>query len=80
MTISTAGQITVYIDGAQAATATIGGYQAANACTSRTLHIGASRTGGERQSGGVDRLAIFGYALTAAEIGEWQELAFSTGQ
>ncbi|MFF2370928.1 glycoside hydrolase N-terminal domain-containing protein [Agromyces sp. NPDC058110] len=76
VTFTTAGLITVYVDGTQAATATIGGYQAANACTSRTLHIGANRDGGERQSGGVDRLAIFGRALTAQEVGRWQELAF----
>ena len=76
VTLSTTGLITVYVDGTQAATATIGGYEAANACTSRTLHIGANRDGGERQSGGADRLAIFGRALTADEAGRWQELAF----
>ncbi|WP_395242697.1 glycoside hydrolase N-terminal domain-containing protein [Agromyces sp. MMS24-K17] len=76
VTFSTTGLITVYVDGTQAATATISGYQAANACTSRTLHIGANRDGGERQSGGVDRLAIFGRALTAADVARWQELAF----
>ncbi|GAA1960353.1 glycosyl hydrolase family 95 catalytic domain-containing protein [Agromyces allii] len=76
VTFTTGGLITVYVDGSQAATATISGYQAANACTSRTLHIGANRDGGERQSGGVDRLAIFGRALTAAEVGGWQALAF----
>ncbi|MEV0889780.1 glycoside hydrolase N-terminal domain-containing protein [Promicromonospora sp. NPDC050262] len=76
VTLSATGSITVYVDGTQAATATIGGYEAANACTSRTLHIGANRDGGERQSGGADRLAIFGRALTADEAGRWQELAF----
>ncbi|WP_082461949.1 glycoside hydrolase N-terminal domain-containing protein [Agromyces sp. Leaf222] len=80
VTFTTGGLITVYVDGAQAATATISGYQAANACTSRTLHIGANRDGGERQSGGVDRLAIFARALTAAEVGRWQELAFPPTQ
>jgi len=76
VSFSTAGRITVYIDGAQAATATISGYQAANACTSRTLHIGANRDGGERQAGGVDRFAIFARELTPAEVGQWKQLAF----
>lgn len=79
VTLSSGGVITVYVDGTQAATATIGGYQAANACTARTLHVGANRDGGERQSGGADRLAIFGRALTAMEVGRWQELAFPAG-
>ena len=76
VSFSTAGAIKVYIDGTQAAAASIGGYQAANACTSRTLHLGANRDGTERQSGGVDRFAIFGRELTPADVAQWQELAF----
>ncbi|WP_407319560.1 glycoside hydrolase N-terminal domain-containing protein [Isoptericola halotolerans] len=80
VTFSTDGVVTVYVDGEQVATETIAGYEAANACTSRTLHIGANREGKEQQRGGVDRLAIFGKALSAEEVANWQALAFEDAE
>ena len=76
VTLSTSGVISVYVDGVLQGTSTIMGYQVANACTSRKLHIGANRNGGERQSGAVDRLAIFPWALSAAEVSDWQSLVW----
>jgi len=68
------GDLTVYLDGQVAATAQVG--PAIFGCNNRELRFAADQGGGQRLAGEVDRVAIFPSALSAADVGRWQALAF----
>ncbi|GAA4455212.1 hypothetical protein GCM10023170_047930 [Phytohabitans houttuyneae] len=68
------GDLTVYLDGQVAATAQVG--PAIFGCNNRELRFAADQGGGQRLTGEVDRMAIFGSALSGADVGRWQALAF----
>jgi len=70
-----AGDLTVYLDGEVAATAQVG--PSIFGCNTRELRFAADQGGGQRLTGEVDRLAIFARALPAAEVPDWQTLAFA---
>lgn len=69
------GKINVYVDGTR-----IGGGDltdlGVNGCAAAELRFGADQAGGQSISAEVDRTAIFPSALSAADIGRWQDLAF----
>jgi len=69
------GAVTVYVDGAQVATAKVPdtGY---NGCGPRPFRFGGDQSGGQRLTGFVDRIAVFPRALEPAEVATWQQIAF----
>ncbi|MBD8079376.1 glycosyl hydrolase family 95 catalytic domain-containing protein [Cellulosimicrobium arenosum] len=79
VTIDAQGAVTVYVDGEASSGGTLGGYEAVLGCGERPFLVGANQNGSERQRGAVDRVAAFGRALTAEEVGTWQDLAFDDG-
>ncbi|MCT2583767.1 glycosyl hydrolase family 95 catalytic domain-containing protein [Actinophytocola gossypii] len=75
VTMTDAGELTVYLDGAQAATAAVPA-DGINGCATRELRFGADQGGGQRLTGAVDRATILPVALSAAEIPNWRTHAF----
>jgi alpha-L-fucosidase 2 len=75
VTMTDAGELTVYLDGVQAATATVPD-DGINGCATRELRFGADQGGGQRLTGAVDRTAILPVALDAAEVPNWRAHAF----
>jgi alpha-L-fucosidase 2 len=75
MSIGHGTAITVYVDGAQRATAqaTTDGI---TGCTTRSLRFAADQGGGQRLTGSVDRDAIFAKKLTNTEVATWRDMAF----
>ncbi|MGH3384723.1 MAG: glycosyl hydrolase family 95 catalytic domain-containing protein [Nocardioidaceae bacterium] len=75
ITMTDAGAITVYVDGAVAGSAQVPA-DGINGCAHRQLRFAADQGGGQRMTGAVDRAAIFPEALSADAIGSWQSRAF----
>lgn len=75
VTMSDAGELTVYLDGRQAATARVPD-DGINGCANRELRFGADQGGGQRLTGAVDRTAILTEALSAEEVPDWRSHAF----
>ncbi|WP_063810175.1 glycosyl hydrolase family 95 catalytic domain-containing protein [Kibdelosporangium phytohabitans] len=75
VTMTDSGQVDVYIDGVRAGGATVPD-NGINGCATRQLRFAADQGGGQRLAGGVDRVAIFADALTAAEVPGWRTRAF----
>ncbi|MPZ81761.1 MAG: alpha-L-fucosidase [Actinophytocola sp.] len=75
VTMTDAGELTVYLDGQQAATATVPD-DGINGCANRELRFGADQGGGQRLTGAVDRTAILPVALTAEQVPDWRTHAF----
>ncbi|HEY0453263.1 glycosyl hydrolase family 95 catalytic domain-containing protein [Actinophytocola sp.] len=75
VTMTDAGELTVYLDGVRAATATVPD-DGINGCANRELRFGADQGGGQRLTGAVDRTAILPVALSAAEVPNWRAHAF----
>ena len=80
VTIGEDGAITVFVDGDARSGGTIAGFDAIAGCRTRPFHAGANQGGGEVQRGAVDRVAVFGRALTADEVATWQALAFDADE
>ncbi|HWM02267.1 MAG TPA: glycoside hydrolase N-terminal domain-containing protein [Actinophytocola sp.] len=75
VTMTEAGDLTVYLDGEPAATTTVPD-DGINGCATRELRFGADQVGGQRLTGAVDRTAILPVALTAAQVPNWRDHAF----
>ncbi|GLW08882.1 hypothetical protein Misp01_40120 [Microtetraspora sp. NBRC 13810] len=75
VTMTAQGTIDVYVDGTR-----LGGGSAAadgiNACAARPLRFAVDQNGGQRLTGGVDRMAILPRALPAGEVRSWRDIAF----
>ncbi|MDH6182354.1 putative cell wall-binding protein [Microbacteriaceae bacterium SG_E_30_P1] len=68
------GVVTVYLNGQLRATLSFSD-SGINGCGETRVRVGANNAGGERLLGWVDRVAVFPYALTPAEIADWQTVA-----
>ncbi len=75
VTMTDAGELTVYVDGTRAAGATVPG-DGIDGCATRELRFGADQGGGQRLTGAVDRAAILPVALTADQVPRWRDFAF----
>lgn len=76
VTMTDAGVLTVYVDGVEKSRNTISP-DGINGCGSRPFQFAANQNGSERLTGQVDRVAVLARALPAAEVGNWQNLAFN---
>jgi alpha-L-fucosidase 2 len=75
VTMTDAGELTVYLDGARAATATVPD-DGINGCATRELRFGADQGGGQRLTGALDRAAVLPVALDAGQVPNWRTHAF----
>jgi alpha-L-fucosidase 2 len=75
VTMTDAGELTVYLDGTAAASSTVPD-DGINGCATRELRFAADQGGGQRLAGAVDQAAILPEALPAAEVPNWRAHAF----
>jgi alpha-L-fucosidase 2 len=71
VTMADSGLLTVYIDGAAAATAQVPP-DGINGCATRQLRFGADQNGGQRLTGSADRMLILARALAADQVATWR--------
>ena len=70
----TGGTVSVSVNGTVVSTPTVPA--ALDFCDPQTIIVGANLNDGERLVGAIDRIAVFPYSLTPAEVSDWQPLAF----
>ncbi|WP_205471649.1 glycoside hydrolase N-terminal domain-containing protein [Nocardioides sp. SYSU D00038] len=76
VTITETGVVDVYVDGTRVAGATLSGRGVNGCAEGATLRLGADQGGGQKIAASFDRAAVFARALSAADVAQWESLAF----